>query len=73
MKKEKKRYWIEHPIKDGNYWTIRYGFGDYPEGERITQGRSEYNAFEMAADAICSCLDIKMSWYRRLIFKIFRV
>ena len=57
MKKEKKRYWIEHPFKEGNYWVVKYGFNDGEE--RYTQGTSEYNAFEMAADAICACLDIK--------------
>ena len=52
-----KRYWIEHPFKEGNYWVVKYGLGDGEE--RHTQGTSEYNAFEMAADAICACLDIK--------------
>ena len=67
------KYHIDHPIqaaKDGKYWIVRYDIGD---GERWTQGTSEYNAFEMAADAIATCLDIRASWYRRLIFKIFRV
>ena len=67
----KKRYWIEHPVQEGKYWTVKYGFGDGEE--RMTQGTSEYNAFEMAVDALCVCLSIKASWYRRFIFKIFRV
>jgi len=39
----------------------------------VTQGRTEDEIFDQVADAFKTALEIKCSWYRRLIWKIFRV
>lgn len=63
-------HWIGKPWKEDRVWLIRYGAGNF---NGVTQGRDKYNAYEMAADAICTSLGIRANWYRRLIYKIFKV
>ena len=57
--------------KDGNQYLAECFMNDERIG--MTCGEDENEIFDMVADFYKTSLDIEISWYRYIIYKIFRV
>ena len=55
--------------KDGYYFAKCWVNGQ----SYMTSAKTEDEIFDMISDLFKTILDIKCSWYRRLIWKVFRV
>jgi len=73
MQQQVYRFKVNEVDDKGKKYFIARLYYDDNECVGISEGKDKHELFEMVADAYCCIEDVRVSWWDKLIHKIFRV